>query len=164
MNLEPDIGGCGCGQAQLTVHGEPLARFYCHCTTCQEAFRAPCSDVTVLLAADVALLSEGAVRFSSDGRPPDQNRGVCKACGEPVVGFVRGLPFVEFAVVPTHVLPAGMARVPSQGHIRYADRVDDVEDGLPTYEGAYDSEAAVLQMLSDALGPRMYVGEPPAEL
>ena len=157
MNLHPEIGGCTCGQAQITVHGEPLTRYHCHCVTCQDVFEAPFSDVTVLLASEVALLSEGTVRFSSDGKVPAQERGVCKACGEPVVGFIRGLPFVEFAVVPTRVLPADVPRIPSQGHILYSERVADVGDGLPTWEHPHDSEAAMIRMVTAALRPRMGV-------
>ena len=38
---------CPCGTNQFSAQGEPIVRFFCHCTICQDKYQAPFADVTL---------------------------------------------------------------------------------------------------------------------
>ena len=48
---------CLCGAIALRRRtGEPIGRFFCHCTICQTVYRKPFADVTYFWARSIALL------------------------------------------------------------------------------------------------------------
>ena len=83
---------CRCGASHFAVSGEPIGRFYCHCTICQAFNGSPYADVTALPARAVALPDNSAVAFRSHRPPPAIDRGSCPACGGPVVEFHGARP------------------------------------------------------------------------
>jgi len=46
---------CPCGTTKFEIHGEPITRFYCHCTICQQQYQAPYVDVTLYKLDEVEL-------------------------------------------------------------------------------------------------------------
>ncbi len=36
---------CPCGTTKYEVEGEPITRFYCHCTICQQQYDASFVDI-----------------------------------------------------------------------------------------------------------------------
>jgi hypothetical protein len=55
---------CVCGASHFSVEGDPIARFFCHCTICRERYRKPFADVTYFWAGSVTLPPNQAHRVS----------------------------------------------------------------------------------------------------
>jgi hypothetical protein len=83
---------CVCGAARLTVAGQPIGRFFCHCKICQGLYRKPFADVTYFWAGSVTLPDDQPIEFRRYRPPPALRRGICARCGNPVVGFLRLAP------------------------------------------------------------------------
>ena len=90
---------CRCGASRFAVNGEPIGRFYCHCTICQAVYQQPYADVTIFPARAVALPDNSAVTFRHYRPPPALSRGTCPACAAPVVAFMALGPLKMFAFV-----------------------------------------------------------------
>jgi hypothetical protein len=124
-----------------------LARFVCHCRICQSVYRAPFADVTVWRADDVVVTTGAPLCFRRHRLPPALDRGVCAACADPVVGYLRVAPFVRLAFVPARSF-ASTSRLPRRSiHIFYDRRVRDVRDDLPKISGYWASELAVARLV-----------------
>jgi len=50
---------CLCGATRFAVKGEPIGRFFCHCTICQTVYRKPFVDATFFWARSIALPDRG---------------------------------------------------------------------------------------------------------
>jgi hypothetical protein len=138
---------CPCGASRFTVHGDPIGRFFCHCTICQKAYGKPFADVTYFRAVSVTLPDNQSIAFRRHRPPPAIRRGTCAKCGNPVVsllGFPRGL---ALAFVPSQNFPAG-AELPAPGaHIFYDRRVADIPGAVPKVSGYWASEAYVTRSI-----------------
>ncbi|MFK7912669.1 MAG: GFA family protein [Pseudomonadales bacterium] len=126
---------CPCGNSRFTFSKAPTRRFLCHCTICQQVYQKPFADVTVMSAARVKVETPDSIEYAKhkDGQALD--RGVCKSCRAPVVGFLDGLPMMRLAFFPCiNIVDQGL--LPSaQMHIFYHERSADVDDALPKIEG-----------------------------
>lgn len=143
-------GHCRCGQAQFTVAGAPLFRFYCHCTICQAFNGAPFADVTVFRARGLALPPGDAIRFRAHRPPPNIQRGACAKCDGPAVELVN-LPLLpRLAIVPSQNLPDAPLP-PAAFHMFYNRRRADANDKLPKYDGYWRSQLAFSRHLIPSL-------------
>jgi hypothetical protein len=141
---------CLCGASRLTVAGEPIGRFFCHCTICQRTHKRPFADVTYFRAAAVALPANQDIQFRRYRLPPAVKRGACAKCHNPVVGFLRLVPGLTVAFVPSRNFPRPAELPAPDRHIFYDRRVDDVFDAVPRLGGYWSSEAHVtLKVLAD---------------
>jgi hypothetical protein len=134
---------CSCGAAGFSLHAKALGRFYCHCLICQALYKAPFADVTVFWAGSEYLRSQDRVEFKRYRLPPALQRGTCRSCGSPVLGYLRLAPFVRLLFVPTSNLKPGGGIPESFAHIFYHRRVQEATDSLPKVSGYWHSQLAV---------------------
>jgi hypothetical protein len=137
---------CSCGKAKVAVKKRPFARFTCHCTICQSLYKKPYADVTALWSGDVEVLTEDQIEYKKYRLPPAVNRGTCKSCGTPVVGFLALAPFVKFALISGDKYQSADVLPETAHHIFYHSRVCDANDQLPKIEGYFASEWAVSKL------------------
>lgn len=125
-------GGCHCGRVQFTTEGLPMQSVFCHCSTCRLSSGAPFVMVgfwppeRTRITAGEPLLARATSTWLTRFRCPD--------CGAAIYNQVRGAELVsnnfllallrarDAAVMPTH-------------HIYYAERIVDVDDRLPRFDG-----------------------------
>ena len=132
---------CPCGASRFTVAGTPTGRFLCHCTICQKAYGKPFADVTYFWAASVTLPVNQSIEFRRYRPPPALRRGICAKCGNPVVGFLRLVPGLTLAFVPSQNFPRPAELPAPHRHIFYDRRVADIADSVPKLGGYWASEA-----------------------
>ena len=144
---------CAClgGESRFTVAGEPIGRFFCHCTICQMLYRKPFADVTYLWAGSVTLPDNQPIEFRRYRPPPALRRGICARCGNPVVGFLRLAPGLTIAFVPSQNFPRPAELPAPDRHIFYDRRVADIADTVPKLEGYWASEAHVTRTVFGGL-------------
>jgi hypothetical protein len=141
---------CPCGATRFAVKGEPIGRFFCHCTICQAVYRKPFADATIFWGGSIALPDAHAVEFRRYRPPPSLNRGVCPHCRNPVVAFMAYSPLsVGFVPARNFENPADLPE--PDCHIFYERRVADVDDPVPKISGYWSSEAYVTRKILDAL-------------
>jgi hypothetical protein len=128
------------------VDGALLGRFLCHCTICQDVYKQPYSDVTVFHARAIALAENSALNYKRLRPPPAIDRGLCPACGSPVVAFMAFGPMKIFGFVPTRNLERPAELPNASLHIFYHRRVADIADAIPKVSGYWPSELAVTRM------------------
>jgi hypothetical protein len=143
-------GACPCGAARFRVSGKVLARFVCHCTICQQIYKAPHADVSAFWSRALTIETPASLTYKRYRPPPALQRGTCTQCGAPVAGFLWLAPWVRLAFVPTRNLLDASALQPPSGHIFYHRRVADAPDSLPKYSGYWRSEFAVTTLLKGA--------------
>jgi hypothetical protein len=142
---------CLCGASRFSVDGDPIGRFFCHCTICRKAYGKPFADVTYFRAESVTLPNSRAIEFRRHRPPPAMRRGACAKCGNPVVsllGFPRSL---ALAFVPSQNFPQAAELPAPDAHIFYDRRVGDIADAVPKVSGYWASEAHVTWSLLGAL-------------
>ena len=136
-------GSCPCGTSSFDVGGKLLTRFLCHCAICQDLYKAPYADVTTFWAGAITVNTPESVGYKRYRAPPALQRGTCKKCGAPVVGFMWLAPFTRLAFVPTRNLKVTTDLPTPSAHIFYHRRVADASDKLPKHSGYWRSELAV---------------------
>jgi hypothetical protein len=142
---------CLCGASRFAVRGDPIGRFFCHCTICQRAYGKPFADVTYFWAESVTLPSNQPVEFRRHRPPPALRRGRCAKCGNPVVsllGFPRSL---ALAFVPSQNFPRPAELPAPGGHIFYDRRVADIADAVPRFSGYWASQTHVTRSILASL-------------
>jgi hypothetical protein len=132
---------CLCAASRFTVAGTPTGRFFCHCTICQKVYGKPFADVTYFWAASVTLPVNQPIEFRRYRPPPALRRGICAKCGNPVVGFLRLVPGLTLAFVPSQNFPRPAELPAPHRHIFYDRRVADIADSVPKLGGYWASEA-----------------------
>ncbi len=98
---------CRCGASRFTVNGDPIGRFFCHCTICQKVYRKPYADVTYFWAEAIALAANQPIEFRRYRPPPASRRGTCAKCGNPVIGFLRLAPGLTLLSSPRRISASG---------------------------------------------------------
>lgn len=142
---------CPCGTTCMEVRGEPILRFYCHCTICQKQYDAPCVDVTLLKLKDLKLPADQAVSYARHKRFGAVDRGRCTKCDKPIVATIgEGEKGYAFVAARNYLNPAALP--PAEMHVFYGTRVDDIEDGLPKYKNAITSRFAFIRRMMAARG------------
>lgn len=130
---------CKCQQAHFNVEGKVLLRFICHCTICQNVYKAPYADVIVMQSKNI-IGNRSLLNFKKYRKPPALNRGTCRACGNPVFGYFNLLPKQGLAFIPARTFINSAELPPAKFHIFYEHAVEPVADNLPKYKGYVPSE------------------------
>jgi hypothetical protein len=137
---------CLCGASRFTVSGNPITRFFCHCTICQKAYGKPFADVTFFWAQSVSLPDNHAIEFRRHRAPPAMRRGRCAKCDNPVVNLLGRAP-IALAFVPSQNFPRPAELPPPDRHIFYDRRVADIADSVPKLHGYWASQAHVTRTI-----------------
>ena len=137
-------GSCPCGTVGFETEVQPLARFYCHCTTCQKMYQRPYVDLTVAWSWNVNINQNAdSVEWVRKHKfPVSVHRGVCQECSKPVLGRLQ-VPTPGLSFIATANWSDRSTLPPPSGHIFYRSRVVEVDDPLPKVEGWLGSELAV---------------------
>lgn len=129
---------CFCGAVRYEVLADPVEAKVCHCSTCRSLHGAPMQWAAIFHKRDVRFTAgEPHLRFyhSASNRPERilPCKVSCALCGTPIAddGRTMWLAFPTLFDFGTRV-PASFR--PSC-HIFYAERVLDVDDGLPKWAG-----------------------------
>ena len=137
---------CPCGTTRYEVRGEPITRFYCHCTICQQAYGSPYVDVSLFKLDDVALPEDNGIDYRQLKRFGAVDRGFCPSCEKPILSKMgegeKAYAFVEARnCVNADALPA------AEMHVFYGTRVEDVDDELPKYRNGISSRFAFIKRM-----------------
>lgn len=135
---------CSCGKSQVSVSGEPLLRFRCHCTICQAVYGKPYADIIAVKASQVSTPVDPRLVFKKLGSLPAVNRGVCPDCNKPVVGFLPLLPYFGIAFVPADNFAPDTILPQPAFHTFYDKRTEDVDNSYRKVSGYIASQWAVL--------------------
>jgi hypothetical protein len=138
---------CLCGASRFAVQGEPIGRFFCHCTICQSVYRKPFADATYFWAEAVASAANQPIEFRRYRPPPALSRGTCAKCGNPVVAFMRLVPGLALVFVPSQNFPRPAELPAPDCHIFYDRRIADIADSVPKLNGYWASEAHVTRTI-----------------
>ena len=136
---------CPCGTNQFSTHGEPIVRFFCHCTICQDKYQAPFADVT-LFKLPAVTLPEQATTYGKYKRFVAIDRGICDACHKPVMAKM-GEGDKGYAFISTQNFVEPSALPPSVMHVFYGTRTADINDDLPKHSSWLSSQWAFLKLL-----------------
>lgn len=140
---------CPCGTNQFEIHGEPITRFYCHCTICQDKYKAPFADVTLFKLDDVEVPASDGLTFGKYKRFGAVDRGICDSCQKPVMATLgEGEKGLAFVAAQNYQNPEALP--PAEMHVFYGTRVEDFADDLPKYKNYLTSQFAVLKLLRKA--------------
>ncbi len=151
-DFTPQEGSCSCYSNTYTINHTPVARFVCHCTICQDYTGKAYNDVTVLLKSDVSELDINKTLFRRWKMPPNINRGLCKYCHKPSIEMALGGNLI---LVPTNNYPDIAALPEPTMHLFYNRRVEDMDDGLPKYNGFVQSQAMIVKALAHGMFKRV---------
>jgi len=129
---------CPCGTTKFEIHAEPMTRFYCHCTICQEQYDAPFIDVTLFNLDEVELPEEHNISFAKYKRFGAVDRGKCLSCKKPILSKI-GEGEKGFAFVAVRNYTNADALPEPEMHLFYGTRVTDAMDDLPKYKNIFSS-------------------------
>lgn len=128
---------CLCGKVAVELHGMPVARANCHCSTCRGFYGAAIFSATAW-QADAVRVDEGvALTF----KHPEKQlaKTFCGVCGDVVFGTNRlGMRVVANALVARATDGTLDAAWAPTMHLFYRQRVVDVLDELPKYLDGWD--------------------------
>ena len=139
---------CPCGTNKFSAVGEPIVRFFCHCTICQDKYQAPFADVT-LFKLPAVRLPEQATTYGKYKRFAAIDRGICDACHKPVMAKM-GAGDKGYAFISTQNFDNPDALPRSTLHVFYGTRQADIDDELPKYHSWLSSQWAFLKLLRAA--------------
>jgi hypothetical protein len=135
---------CECGQTQVRVVKPPMLRFHCHCTICQDLYKQPFSDVTVMWQKDAKLTQGENIEYRRPGLL--LKRGVCTQCEQPIFATMTLLPSllkwpgVRLAFVPANRYDDQSVLPKPSAHIFFHRSETQIEDGITKYKGFIKSE------------------------
>lgn len=138
---------CPCGEARVVASATPRIRFICHCKICQSVYQSDFANATIMLARNAPRTAVENVSFNRYRLPPALQRGSCRSCRQPVVGYLTIAPFLRLAFLPSSNFPADVKLPDPALHIFYDSRASDVEDELPKQSGYWASQSAVSKLV-----------------
>ena len=137
---------CPCGTTEFEIHGEPITRFYCHCTICQQQYKAPFVDVTLFKLDDVVLPENHAISFAKYKRFGAVDRGQCPSCEKPILAKMgEGEKGFAFVAARNYVNPEALPE--AEMHVFYDTRTADAIDDLPKYKNLISSRYAFIKRM-----------------
>ncbi|TDG14864.1 hypothetical protein E2F43_01060 [Seongchinamella unica] len=137
---------CPCGTTRYQIHGEPILRFYCHCTICQQQYQAPYVDVSLFKLSDVDWPEGQEITYSRFKRFGAVDRGRCPACDKPILSKM-GKGDKAFAFLAARNCVNAGDLPPADMHVFYGTRTADVEDDLPKYNNVFSSRYAFIKRM-----------------
>lgn len=151
-DFTPQEGSCSCQSNTYTINSQPIGRFICHCSICQEFTGEAFNDVTVLLKSDISDLNLIRTKFRRWKLPPNISRGLCTRCNKPSIEMGLGGNLI---LVPTTNYPDVAALPKPTMHLFYNRRVEDIDDDLPKYNGFVQSQAMIVKALAQGVYKRV---------
>lgn len=137
---------CSCGDVEVLVEGQPVARAYCHCSSCRALYELPVLSATAWNKE--ALRVVAGQHLLGEYRPPGKQmaRHFCRNCGTTVFGSNR----LDLRVIRTSLLarsfPGGLPQALSPAfHLFYDDREISISDDLPKYRQGWDGPLHIEQ-------------------
>lgn len=137
---------CPCGATRYQIHGEPILRFYCHCTICQQQYQAPYVDVSLFKLSDVDLQDDPEITYGRFKRFGAVDRGRCPSCDKPILSKM-GKGENSFAFMAARNCINAEDLPPADMHVFYGTRTADVEDDLPKYSNVITSRYAFIKRM-----------------
>ena len=137
---------CPCGTTKYEVQGEPITRFYCHCTICQQQYDASFVDISLFKLNDVQLPEGHDISFAKYKRIGAVDRGRCPACDKPILSKM-GEGEKAFAFVATRNCVNSEDLPPAEMHVFYGTRKENASDDLPKYKNAISSRYAFIKRM-----------------
>ena len=132
---------CECGQTQVQLARPPMLRFHCHCTICQDLYKQPFSDVTVMWAKHAKLTQGEHIEYRRPGLL--LKRGVCIQCEQPIFATMTLLPGLKLAFVPANRYDDQTVLPKASAHIFYHRSKSEMKDGLLQVKGFIKSELVI---------------------
>lgn len=148
-NTSPIQCQCTCGQTTLELASKPLTRFYCHCTICQNLYKKPHSDVTVVWTKDLKFTNDSNIKYVRPGLL--LKRGVCQLCDQPVAGLLTMIPGLKLAFVPAGIYSDQSALPESEAHIFYHRNRIKNTDNIHKQKGFIRSELRISWIVLKAI-------------
>ncbi len=132
---------CECGKSQVGLKKVPMLRFHCHCTICQNLYKKPYSDVTVMWASNTQLLNDEHIEYRRPGLL--LKRGVCTGCEQPIFATMTLLPGLKLAFVPGNRYDDQTILPNPSAHIFYHRSQSEMDDGIAKTRGFIRSELVI---------------------
>jgi len=136
---------CECGKTQLSVVKPPMLRFHCHCTICQNLYKRPFSDVTVMWAKSAKIIQGEHIEYRRLGLL--LKRGVCTQCEEPILAYMTLFPGVKLAFVPGNRYSAPSILPKASAHIFFHRSETKMDDDIAQYKGFIKSELVITWLI-----------------
>ena len=118
-----------------------MLRFHCHCTICQNLYKQPYSDVTVMWAKDAKLTKSEHIEYRRPGLL--LKRGVCTQCEQPIFATMILFPGVKLAFIPANRYDGQTALPKPSAHIFFHRSELEMDDGIGKTEGFIKSELMI---------------------
>lgn len=120
-------GTCFCGAVEVQVTGPAVIEGFCHCTDCRAWSATPVTAYALWPAPNVEF-TKGADKIADYSKTGATQRQHCSDCGSLLASAVPEAGLID--VYPLRL--EGRAFQP-KGHVHYASRVIDMNDGLPKF-------------------------------
>ncbi|KAL0477280.1 ydiJ [Acrasis kona] len=136
-------GSCYCGAVKFKASSDPVDAKFCHCTGCQSLHGAPMQWAAIFHKKDI-LFDEDALDninfYDSENKQNVRHlpcKISCKQCRSPIADEGRNMMLmfpVAFKIDRRNIPHAFKPTC----HIFYGQRVADIKDGMPKFEGHKD--------------------------
>ena len=143
MSQFSSTGQCSCGNSQFDIQSQPLLRFICHCTICQDFHQAAYADMVLHLSKSVTVTTPDEINYRCYSFPPIVHRGTCKSCQKPTIEYLKTKVIPDFAIIPAANYTAKEKLPEPSFHVFYHRRRQDMNDDCPKISGYLRSQLAV---------------------
>ncbi|KAL7796092.1 Mss4-like protein [Trichoderma ceciliae] len=133
-------GACHCGRVKYWLSKDcPLASKYCHCNDCRVIHGAPFQWAAIFQKSDMAFQNGTEnLRFYNSGSKSTEHELPCKVscshCGTLIMDEGRSMALL-FPTLLSFQNEAQRRNFDVQCHLFYPQRVVDLSDGKPKWEG-----------------------------
>lgn len=151
-------GACFCDRVKFEVFEDPLAAKFCHCTTCQRLHGAPMQAAAIFHKNHVLFSQDSLEHLAFLNNEKKENtrelpcKVSCSFCRCPICDEGRNMlmmfpPLFKFDrnKIPDKFRPTD--------HIFYGQRMVDINDGKPKWEGHKDDSKRIDESHSGTIGP-----------
>ena len=132
---------CECGKSQVELNKAPMLRFHCHCTICQNLYKQPYSDVTVMWSKDAKLTQSEHIEYRRPGLL--LKRGVCTQCEQPIFATMTLFPGVKLAFIPASRYDDSTILPDPSAHIFFHRSEVEMDDCIGKTKGFIKSELMI---------------------
>ena len=127
MSDHTHSGTCFCGAVEITVHGEPEAQGFCHCTSCRSWSASPVNAFTLWKPESVKV-TRGEEHVGEYHKTENSYRQYCTKCGGHLMTNHPPMNLIDVyaATIPDFDFDPGV-------HVNYGEKVLSMKDGLPKF-------------------------------
>jgi hypothetical protein len=128
---------CLCGKISVELHGSPVARVNCHCSSCRGFYGTSIFSATAWEVDAVRRDGDMGITFKHPEK--QMTKTFCDVCGEVVFGTNRrGMRIIPNALAARATGGRLDTTLAPTMHLFYRERVIDVSDSLPKYLDGWD--------------------------